>query len=78
MKAQRAARPTALPIHNLGAKRRWGGQCPALAALPPRKRPGTYHTGDWEDLGAGVYGYRKSRPHWDSNLDHLTCSESLY
>jgi hypothetical protein len=55
-----------------------GGQCSALTALPPRKRPGTYLTGDWEDTGASLDGYRKPRPHCDSNLDHLTCSTSLY
>ena len=31
-----------------------GGQCHAMAALPPGKSPGIYGTGGWVDLMAGL------------------------
>jgi hypothetical protein len=37
-----------------------GGQCQAVVALPPAKRPGTQHTGGWVGLGAGLDGFGKS------------------
>ena len=39
-----------------------GDQCPALAALPPGKRPGTHCTGRWVDPRAGLDKYEKSSP----------------
>jgi hypothetical protein len=44
-----------------------GGQRHASAALPPEERLGTYCTGGWLGLAAGLHGHGKSRPHRDWN-----------
>ena len=43
-----------------------GGQCHALVALSPGKRPGTHCVGCWVDPRAGMDGCEKSRLHRDS------------
>jgi hypothetical protein len=56
-----------------------GGQCHALAALPPRKRPGTHCTVGCVDTRAGLNGCGK--PHPPTGIrppDRPARSESLY
>jgi len=55
--AQRVGRGIALLFHDRDTRRGGGsGQQHAPAALYPRERPGTYFTGGWVGLRAGLDG----------------------
>ena len=64
--------------HTLCAKRGWLVCATPLLLYPEKKRPGTFRTRGWVDLGAGMDLSEKSRPHRSSTPDRLARSESLY
>ena len=55
-----------------------GGQCHALAALPPGRRPSIHCIGGWVGLRAGLEGCGKSRPPGIWSPDCPARSELLY
>jgi len=55
-----------------------GGERDAPAALLLGKRSGTYFTGGWVDLGAGLEGYGKAHTTGVRTLDHPAGNQLLY
>jgi len=54
MKTQKGGRGIALPFLYPWCKMEFGGQSHSSAAVPLGKRPGTYYTGGWFSVGAGL------------------------
>jgi hypothetical protein len=54
-----------------------GGQCHALAVLPPGKRPGTHSIGGWVCPRASLNGAESFIPTGIKSLDHYAIPNML-